>query len=100
MSATGLAVFDKTLQETNAWLKVLMHELETDDRERAYGALKATLHALRDRIGPETHLISAHSCRCSSAALTTKAGIWPARRPRRDTFRTSSSMCAGRCRKD
>jgi uncharacterized protein (DUF2267 family) len=53
MSATGLAVFDKTLQETNAWLKVLMHELETDDRERAYGTLKATLHALRDRIGPE-----------------------------------------------
>jgi uncharacterized protein (DUF2267 family) len=53
MSATGLAVFDKTLQETNAWLKVMMHELGTDDRERAYGALKAALHALRARIGPE-----------------------------------------------
>lgn len=53
MSGTGLAVFDKTLQETNAWLKVLMHEMEMDDREHAYGALKATLHALRDRIGPE-----------------------------------------------
>jgi len=58
MSTTGLAVFDKTLQETNAWLKVVMHELETEDRESAYAALKAALHALRDRIGPEncTHL--------------------------------------------
>jgi uncharacterized protein (DUF2267 family) len=58
MSTTGLAVFDKTLQETNAWLKVVMQELETEDRESAYAALKAALHALRDRIGPEncTHL--------------------------------------------
>lgn len=53
MSTTGLAVFDKTLQETNAWLKVVMHEMETEDRESAYAALKAALHALRDRIGPE-----------------------------------------------
>lgn len=53
MSTTGLSVFDRTLQETNAWLKVVMGDLKTDDRERAYGALKAGLHALRDRIGPE-----------------------------------------------
>jgi uncharacterized protein (DUF2267 family) len=58
MSATGLAVFDKTLQETNVWLKELMARLGTDDRTQAYGILKATLHALRDRLGPEsaTHL--------------------------------------------
>ena len=58
MSATGLAVFDRTLQETNLWLKELMARLGTDDRTQAYGILKATLHALRDRIGPEnaTHL--------------------------------------------
>ncbi len=58
MSATGLAVFDRTLQETNLWLKELMARLGTDDRAQAYGILKATLHALRDRIGPEsaTHL--------------------------------------------
>jgi uncharacterized protein (DUF2267 family) len=54
MSTTGLPVFDKTLQETNAWLKIVMGELKTDNRERAYSALKATLHALRDRIGPES----------------------------------------------
>jgi uncharacterized protein (DUF2267 family) len=58
MSTTGLAVFDRTLQETNLWLKELMARLGTDDRVQAYGILKATLHALRDRIGPEsaTHL--------------------------------------------
>jgi uncharacterized protein (DUF2267 family) len=58
MSATGLAVFDRTLQETNIWLKELMARLGIDDRAQAYGILKATLHALRDRIGPEnaTHL--------------------------------------------
>lgn len=53
MSHTGLHVFDKTLQESNIWLKSLMEHLRTDDREYAYAALKATLHALRDRIGPE-----------------------------------------------
>jgi uncharacterized protein (DUF2267 family) len=53
MSATGLAVFDKTLQETNLWLKALMARLGTNGREEAYAILKATLHAVRDRIGPE-----------------------------------------------
>ena len=53
MSHTGLHVFDKTLQESNVWLKSLMDHLRTDDRDYAYAALKATLHALRDRIGPE-----------------------------------------------
>jgi uncharacterized protein (DUF2267 family) len=53
MSHTGLHVFDKTLQESNIWLKSLMDRLRTDDREYAYAVLKATLHALRDRIGPE-----------------------------------------------
>lgn len=53
MSETGLPVFDKTLQETNGWLKSLMDHLHTDDRRDAYIVLRATLHALRDRIGPE-----------------------------------------------
>ncbi len=53
MSHSGLHAFDKTLQESNVWLKSLMERLRTDDRDYAYAALKATLHALRDRIGPE-----------------------------------------------
>jgi uncharacterized protein (DUF2267 family) len=53
MSITGLAVFDTTVQETNLWLKAIMEALHTDDRHLAYLALRATLHALRDRLGPE-----------------------------------------------
>lgn len=52
MATNGLAVFDRTLHESNLWLKELMDELGMDSREDAYAALKATLHALRDRIGP------------------------------------------------
>ncbi len=50
MSATGLKPFDTTLQLTNAWLNELMEELSWPQRERAYHALRAVLHALRDRL--------------------------------------------------
>lgn len=53
MTTTGLDTFDKTVQETNLWLKAVMEKLDTADRHRAYASLKAVLHALRDRIGPE-----------------------------------------------
>jgi uncharacterized protein (DUF2267 family) len=53
MSTTGLPVFNTTVQETNLWLKAIMDGLHTDDRHLAYLALRATLHALRDRLGPE-----------------------------------------------
>jgi uncharacterized protein (DUF2267 family) len=49
MSTTGLEVFDKTVQTTNAWLKEIM-EVTGTDRRRAYRALAAVLHALRDRL--------------------------------------------------
>lgn len=52
MSMTGLAVVDRTIHKTNEWLSELMDELGVDDRPRAYRTLRATLHALRDRIGP------------------------------------------------
>ena len=52
MSSTGLEIFDTTIQETHHWLKIVMEELETDNRKLAFGALRAALHALRDRIGP------------------------------------------------
>jgi uncharacterized protein (DUF2267 family) len=53
MSTTGLPVFDTTVQETNLWLKAIMESLHTDDRHLAYLSLRTTLHALRDRLGPE-----------------------------------------------
>jgi uncharacterized protein (DUF2267 family) len=52
--STGLDTFDKTVQESNVWLKAIMDRLDTDDRHRAYSSLRAVLHALRDRIGPES----------------------------------------------
>ena len=50
MSMTGLDVFDTTVHKTNSWLKDLMQELGSQDRLSAYRALRATLHALRDRL--------------------------------------------------
>lgn len=50
MSATGLAVFDETVQLSNLWLNELMDELGLDNKQRTYRVLRATLHALRDRL--------------------------------------------------
>jgi uncharacterized protein (DUF2267 family) len=53
MSATGLDVFDTTLQRTHSWLHDLMEIMEWQDRHRAYLAMRATLQALRDRLTVE-----------------------------------------------
>jgi uncharacterized protein (DUF2267 family) len=50
MSATGLSVFDTTVQKTNLWLKDLMQVLGWEQKQKAYDALRAVLHALRDRL--------------------------------------------------
>jgi uncharacterized protein (DUF2267 family) len=52
MSTTGLEVFDQTLQKTNIWLKEIMAQIGPD-RQRAYHALRAVLHTLRDRLTVE-----------------------------------------------
>jgi uncharacterized protein (DUF2267 family) len=49
----GIHVFDSASQEANLWLKGMMERLVTDDPQVAYLGLRGTLHALRDRIGPE-----------------------------------------------
>jgi uncharacterized protein (DUF2267 family) len=49
MSATGLDVFDKTLQTTNIWLDQIMQEIGPD-RKVAWHVLGATLRVLRDRL--------------------------------------------------
>jgi uncharacterized protein (DUF2267 family) len=53
MPATGLDVFDTTLQKTHTWLNELMEIMGSDDKHRAYSALRAVLHALRDRLTVE-----------------------------------------------
>jgi uncharacterized protein (DUF2267 family) len=53
MPATGLDVFDTTLQKTHSWLHDLMELMGWQDRHRAYQGMFATLHALRDRLTVE-----------------------------------------------
>lgn len=47
---TGLDAFDKAIHKANQWLKQIMEELGWDNRHKAYVALRAVLHALRDRL--------------------------------------------------
>lgn len=49
MSATGLEVFDRTLQTTNIWLGEIMQVLGVD-RHVAWKVLSVVLHKLRDRL--------------------------------------------------
>lgn len=48
--STGLPIFDTTIQESNVWLKAIEARLAPCDRHQAYGALRAVLHVLRDRL--------------------------------------------------
>lgn len=50
MSETQVAALDHTVQRTNAWLKTLSEDHHLGDRPHAYSALRAVLHALRDRL--------------------------------------------------
>ncbi len=51
MSSAGLDVFDRTIEETN----FILNQIEGDlgwrgQREKSYSALRAVLHAIRDRL--------------------------------------------------
>jgi uncharacterized protein (DUF2267 family) len=52
MSATGLDVFDKTIQTTNFWLDEIMVDIGPD-RQTAWKVLSTVLHKLRDRLEPD-----------------------------------------------
>jgi uncharacterized protein (DUF2267 family) len=54
MSATALDVFETTVRKTNKWLEELMQIMGLKkDKHKAYSALRAVLHALRDRLTVE-----------------------------------------------
>lgn len=53
MSQTGLTPFDSTIHTTNIWLNEIADRLNWAERQRAYHALRAVLHALRDRLSVE-----------------------------------------------
>jgi uncharacterized protein (DUF2267 family) len=50
MSQTTLTPFESTLHTTNVWLNDILERLGWFDQHRAYHALRAVLHALRDRL--------------------------------------------------
>jgi uncharacterized protein (DUF2267 family) len=50
MTATGLEIFDRSVQKSNEWLKDLMERLGTDDRRYPHRVLRAYLQVLRDRL--------------------------------------------------
>ena len=50
MTMTGLTVFDETVHATNTWLHEITSRLGWDDRQKGYRLLRASLHALRDRM--------------------------------------------------
>ncbi len=53
MRPTHFESFGRTVQKTNEWLNELRSDLGWDDQHKAYAALKAVLHALRDRLTVE-----------------------------------------------
>jgi uncharacterized protein (DUF2267 family) len=53
VSQTGLKPFDSTIQTTNIWLNDIRERLGWQESYRAYHALRAVLHALRDRLTVE-----------------------------------------------
>jgi len=54
MNELGVAALDHTVQETNLWLKAVAEQLHFKERHQAYSALRAVLHALRDRLTPDS----------------------------------------------
>lgn len=52
MSATGLEVFDRTIQVTNIWLDEIMKQIGPD-RRTAWKVLSTVLHKLRDMLQPD-----------------------------------------------
>ena len=50
MTVDTVSVFEHTIEITHVWLHDLMERLGWHDKHRAYMALRAVLHALRDRV--------------------------------------------------
>ena len=91
MSATGLEVFDSMIHKTNVWLKDLMEILDCPDRHQAYLALRATLHALRNRLTIEETAQLAAQLPMLIRGFYHEVGIRPENRSR-NAIETSSSL--------
>jgi len=49
-AATHLDVLDRSVEKAHIWINDVAAEMGTSDRHEAYRALRAFLHALRDRL--------------------------------------------------
>jgi uncharacterized protein (DUF2267 family) len=56
MSVSGVTVIDRTIHETNFWLRRIMDRLKTDDQQRAFSVLRVVLHIIRDCL-PTEHAV-------------------------------------------
>jgi len=50
MSDVEPSIIERSVEKAHIWLNELAQELGVDDRQYAYRALRAVLHALRDRL--------------------------------------------------
>jgi len=62
MTALGLPIFDKAIQDANGWVNDVMYELDWTDKHRAFKLLRVTLHTLRDRLHSTKTRILRRSC--------------------------------------
>ena len=53
MTDSHISAFDSTLHKTHHWLEEIMIDMGWQDQQKAYVLLRATLHALRDRLSPQ-----------------------------------------------
>lgn len=53
MSTTNVAALDRSVQQTQAWLGHIAHDMGWEDHDKTYMALRAVLHTLRDRLPPD-----------------------------------------------
>ena len=84
MAATGLEVFDKTLQTTHIWLDEIIEDLATD-RQTAWHVLGAVIHSLRDRLPVE---VSAHLS--AELPLLVRGSYFEGWRPGRENLKLRS----------
>jgi uncharacterized protein (DUF2267 family) len=54
MSDTEPSIIQHSVEKTHIWLNAVAAELGDEDRQYAYRALRAVLHALRDRLTVDT----------------------------------------------
>jgi hypothetical protein len=78
MGDTGFSSFKIAEDKTNRVLREIeeAYGWPKERRNQSYAALRAVLHAVRDRLTvEETAQLGARSCRCSCAASFTRTGI-------------------------